>query len=111
MSNYFLLVIDENDQIVEKIPADHKTDKQLLKDTEARYQGINCIFKFGNLCTEEQFQEVKDLLNRLNEEHPGLLKEVTDKERPEFRHLGYELSDDYKQLGREFDEFDRKVGE
>ena len=90
--NYYLVVIDENDNIIERIPADHKTDRKLMKETKKRYEGRNCKFKLGNLVTEEQFNEVKALLEKINKDHPGLLKEITDKNRPEFRHLGYELN-------------------
>jgi len=88
--NYYLIVIDTKDNIVEKIQADHKTDKQLLQQTKKRYP-TNYKFKFGNMVTESQYKEVKTFLEKLHKEVPGLLKEITDKNRPEFRHLGYEL--------------------
>lgn len=98
-NNYFLIVIDEEDNIVEKIPADHQTDKELLRETKARYEGQNCRFKFGNIVSEEQFQEVKALLEDIAQEYPDMFQ-VTDKERPEFRHLGYEVNPKYAKRRR-----------
>jgi len=94
MSGYCLIVI-KDDKVIEQIPADHKTDKKLLKETKQRYKDQNCTFKFGNYVTEEQFLEVKKLLESISKEHPGLL-DITDKNRPEFRHLGYEINKKYK---------------
>ena len=55
MGNYFLVVIDEDDQVVDKIPADHKTEKQLLASIKQQYQGKNYKFKFGNMVRWPRF--------------------------------------------------------
>lgn len=90
-NNYFLIVIDEKDQIVEKISVDHNNDKKKLSEAKERYKGKNYTFKLGNIVSEEQFKEVKKLLLNLQQQFPDLLDKVTDKNRPEFRHLGYEI--------------------
>ena len=90
---YLLIVLDKDDNIVAQIPADHKTDKELLRKTKLQYP--DCVYKFGNIVTQEQFEETKQLLNRIFNDYPDLGKSFV-KDYPEMIRLGYEINDDMK---------------
>ena len=96
---YLLVVIDTNtNEIIEKIPADHKTDKELFEETRKRYIGKDVKLKFGNIVSEEMFQKTKTLLEDIAKDYPDLMTISVD-EHPEFTRLGYEINKKYKKRG------------
>ena len=88
-----LVVIDENDQIVEQIPCQGTNSTQqraLEKETKKRYAWKKVTIRVGYLgVSEEVFERTKKFMQEILAAHP--IGEVFVKDRPEFKHLGYNM--------------------
>jgi hypothetical protein len=94
MSQHMMLVVDEQDQIIEKIPivGGWQAARTLEKELKQKYQGRKVHIRDGYVGVDESlFESTKALLLKCQQEHPEMFEEVFDKDRPEFRHLGYKL--------------------
>jgi len=101
MPQKVILVIDENDEIIEKIPADGTNSTQqreLEKATKKRYTdaGQKVKIRCGYVgVSQELFERTKKLLEESFEKYPEM-GHMFVKDRPEFVHLGYEIKKKYK---------------
>jgi hypothetical protein len=91
--------LDENDHIIEQIPCDGTNSTQqrhLEKETKKRYAGQKVTIRCGYVgVSEELYERTKALLAASFEAHPEI-GHMFEKERPEFRHLGYNIKKKYK---------------
>jgi hypothetical protein len=94
-----LVVLDENDQVIEQIPCDgtnYTQQRKLEKETKAKYGNRKVTVRVGYLgVSEELFNRTKKLLEETFEKYPEMGKMFV-KERPEFKHLGYNINKEYK---------------
>ena len=89
-----LVVYDEHNEIVEKIPATSKSTEQreLMKATRQRYAGQNMTYRFTNVSVNEQlFNETKALLEKIGVEVPEMGLVVRVEDRPEGKFLRYDF--------------------
>jgi hypothetical protein len=87
-----MFVFDENDAIIERIPVTNwQHARALQKELKRKYVGRNVRIKDGYIgVSEELYNSTKKLLDELDEKYPGLMT-VFEKDRPEFKHLGYDM--------------------
>lgn len=100
MSQQHIMVVIEDERVIEKIEipptatgaTDWQGARKLEKELKQKYAGRNVHIRDGYLgVSEELFNSTKAFLEQCQSDHPELFEEVFDKERPEFRHLGYKL--------------------
>ncbi|RDJ35425.1 MAG: hypothetical protein DWQ19_11455 [Crenarchaeota archaeon] len=89
---YLLLVLNEADEIVERIEVTHQNDKETLKKTKEKYKGRNFAYKFGNTCTPEQFKEVENLLDDVFAKYPEMGNKYI-KDHPDMVRIGYNINE------------------
>lgn len=96
-----ILVIDEHDEIIEKVSAtgtNSTQQRELEKATKKRYtdQGIQVKIRTGYVgISQEQYEATKKILQESFEKYPEM-GHMFEKDRPEFRHLGYEIKPEFK---------------
>lgn len=94
-----IVVIDEHDNIIEQIDADgtnFSQQRELEKATRKRYEGRKVKIRVGYLgVSQELFDKTQKLLQETFEKYPEM-GECFVKERPEFKHLGYNINKKYK---------------
>lgn len=101
MPDKVILVTDEQDQIIEKIDANgtNSTEQRNLeKATKKRYadKGVKVKIRTGYInVPQELYERTKHLLQDTFEKYPEMGK-MFEKDRPEFKHLGYDINKEYK---------------
>lgn len=97
MPDKVLIVLDMQDNIIEQIPCNgtnSSEQRQLVKEAQKRYadmgQKVVCRVGYVNV-PQELYESTKKILQESFEKHPEM-GEMFEKDRPEFRHLGYHIN-------------------
>ena len=97
-----LVVYDENNQIVEKIPdtSNSTEQRELIRETKQRYAGQNMTFRFTNVSVDQElFDHTKALLEDIAAKYPDMGLNVRVEDRPEGTFLRYDF--DKKRLQKD----------
>lgn len=101
MAEKVIFVIDEHDEIIEKVPAqgtNSTQQRELEKATKKRYEdmGMKVKIRCAYMGVDPAlYESTKKLLQESFEKHPEM-GHMFEKVRPDGIHLGYEIKPEFK---------------